>query len=256
MARDFNGSTDRLDFQSAMATTGRALTISIWAQFDIGTPGGGTSDYIVNSAVSGGGAGTFISQSSGGAGRLQFARLTSGTTRVVETNDNVVSTTGWHHILCTDTGLLASGSTAFYINGASVGIAVDTAGTGTETAADSGYSIGARASDDLRNFDGRFSAPGLWSRVLTPHERALLAKGFDPFMIKPGLVWAPDISYTIRERVRPGGLVTIDGTISAADPKLIRPGTARIYSFPTAAPGGFKAAFARNSNTVMNCRIA
>lgn len=186
--RDFNSSTDRIDYNSPFATNGQPITIAAWANFDVLSPGA-SSRFILNSAVSGGATGTVFAHQAGVNGGLQFIRVRAGgaTNRIVNSNINVFTNNVNVHVAAVDTGTLSSGNTTLYVNGVAVGLATDTAGSGTEDTANTGFSIGGRSSADDRNFDGKLGHVAVWNRALSAGEVEALAKGASPFLYPASL---------------------------------------------------------------------
>lgn len=217
MARDFNGSTDRIDYPSAFDTTGQAITIAMWAWFDESAPA--TNKYLFNSAISGGGAGTIFQQVGSSTTVLSFVRVGSTLLQLVS-DGNDFSTGTWHHVIVTHNGTMTSAADAhIYVDNGELGYS-STINGATETTANSGFQLGARASDDLRNHNGRIAEAGVWNRVISAGERAALAKGFPPsdfpYLLK---FYDPLIRSTGNRR---GGAATLDGTTVIQHPRIIR----------------------------------
>jgi len=216
MARDFNGSTDRIDYPSAFDTTGQPITISMWVWFDDSAPA--ANEYLFNSASSGGGTGTILFQETGIDRSLVFFRLGS-TAKTRGTGSAAFSTGTWTHVLATCDGVMTTGSSAhIYINGT---VFDDASANGaTETTANSGFQLGGRSSDDARNFDGRIAEVGVWNRVVSAGEIAALAKGFPPDHF-PYLLEFHDPLIRAAGNRR-GGAATLDGTTVIEHPRVIR----------------------------------
>lgn len=217
MARDFNGTTDRIDYASAFDMTGQAITISCWAWFDAFTPA--ANKYLFNSAISGGGAGVVFQQQGANDGMLSFFR--DGTTFLNRiSTSSVVATTAWYHLCVTHDGVFTTSSSIhIYRNGTEVSYLSGQNGA-TETTANSGFSIGGRTSDDLRNHDGRIAEMGIWNRVISAGEIRALSRGLKPnhfpYLLK---FYAP----LIRDPNDVRGLTaTLDGTTVIAHPRMLR----------------------------------
>ena len=151
--RDFNGSTDRIDWSSAGDLTGSALTISAWINSD---GFAGNSDYIFE-----------IHQSGNTAIGMQFY-LAATTNIYYQRGTGVTSvyrgvtaddfTGALTHVLVTHNGTLNDYTTIhIYVNGTEVTLAV-TNQNGSSVADPTGsWSVGGRIFDDSRNFDGKIS---------------------------------------------------------------------------------------------------
>lgn len=108
-------------------------------------------------------------------------------------------------------------------------------------------------------FDGDIEEAAIWNVALDNAEIMALAMGAPPYKVRRSALvayWPLGPSGGQLELDHWGVYpMTVTGAVNSAPSPFVRP-KAKIYSFPIAAAGGFKAAFARNSNTVMNCRIA
>jgi len=233
MARNFNGSTDRIDYASAFDTTGQAITISLWAQFDQPTPG--SSSYMFNSASSGGGPGLLLYVPAA-TNAIQFFRNGSGSQLDKTTTTGLFTNTGWYHILATHDGVMTTHSSVhIYINGTEPSYGGGTNGS-SEVTSNSGFELGGRSSDDARNFDGRLAEIGVWNRVLAAGEIAALAArcapSFFPRTLKfyPNLIQSPNGAWGI---ARTG---TLDGTTVVAHPPMRYPGLVQIASAAGGTP--------------------
>lgn len=234
MARDFNGTTDRIDYTSAFNTAGSPITISIWAWFDVLNPA--ASMFMFNSGITGGTSGTVFYQRTGANGTLAFFRNGStGLDRI--TSANVVSTGRWQHCLLTHNGVMTTAaSSKIFVNGIETDY-VTTSNGATETEANSGFSIGGRLSDDLRNFNGRLAEVGVWNRVLSHTEILFLANRYKPSRFPVGLKFYTPLNFDYADRISKSG--TLDGTTSIQHP-LIFDEPKRYYDklYVPAAAGG------------------
>lgn len=227
MPREFNGTTDRIDYGSALTTSGVAVSFAAWIYPDGVTPGA-TSRHLLASLVSGGSNGTTFNQASGLTGALNFTRVRATTNRTVNSAASVLSAGAWQHVVITDTGTLSTGQTAFYINGAAIGLGVDTAGSGTETTADQGFSVGGRIIDDARMYDGQLAHVAVYDRVLTAAEVSALYKGCPPTAIS-GLRFYARLAGDDYKNLYDGS-GTLDGTTvtQATQAFVYRPRLARL----------------------------
>lgn len=183
MARDFNGTTDRIDYGSAFDTTGQALTVAGWIWTDEITPA--TSKFIWNSAISSGGSGTVFFQNQS-LQSLGFTRVYSSGTSKLYTSAWTISTATWTHVAVTCPGT-ASGAVNFYYNGGVTPNTTTTNGSGTEATANSGFSLGGLVSADTRNWNGRMENMSVWNRVLSAAEILALARRAPPTYYGNGL---------------------------------------------------------------------
>ena len=183
-SRDFNGTTDRIDWASVFDTAGSALTISAWVNMDayIANP---LSAYVLGNHRSGDAAyGTVLAIA--WSGRLIFFR--NGATGLARYSlaANPVGTGAWVHILVTHSGSMTDYTTInLYINNVDRSDNTDAVNGAGEYAASGKWSIGGRIFDDARNVNGKIAQVGVWNRVLDATERANLAAGYAPDLAAP-----------------------------------------------------------------------
>jgi hypothetical protein len=218
VARDFNGSTDRIDYPSAFDTTGQAITISMWINADDDTPG--ANAFLFNSAVVGGTGGTVFYQVAGASTQLAFFRAGSLASLVHATTGSLFTAGTWAHVLATHDGVMTTGSSAhIYVNATEPSYVLTENGD-TELTANSGFSLAGRTADDARNWDGKMAEVGVWNRVLSAAEIAALAKAYPPndfpYLLK---FYAPLVRDAHNFR---GGADTLDGTTVYQHPRIIR----------------------------------
>jgi hypothetical protein len=215
MARDFNGSTDRLDWASQGNPTGSAFTASFWIDPDayahnsyylcIHDSGDASLGFIVNSA-----------------GNTAISSARHGTTDYIWAATGVSDLLGgtWHHILVTSNGGLLEGSIAIYLDGVSQAITF-TNGSGSETAHTGSWSLGGRIYSDTRNYDGSLGEVGVWDRVLSAGEIASLAAGATPDSFSTNLLFYYSAHTDTTTAKIGGAAATVDGTAYSSDHPLI-----------------------------------
>lgn len=235
MARDFDGTDDRIDWASVFTTSGQALTIAAWAWIDVLTPA--TASVLFCGSASGGNAGTLFLQTGGVNGRITFNRL--GSTTKVRTTVDTVGIGSWNHWLVTDDGSLTAANAHIYFNGTEPSYATTTNGA-TETAANSTWALGGLPVAAGNNWNGRLAEVGVWNRVLTAGEIALLARAFAPSFITPGLRFYCPVGGRSTEINRFGAASTTTvGTTYLEHPRVIYPGSAQeLVIAGAAAPAG------------------
>jgi len=222
VARDFNGNTDRIDYASPFDTTGQPITISVWLNKGSTT---GASEYIFNSASSGGGPGLLLYLPTGLGNAVQFFRNGSGS-QLDKTTTNTLSTDLWYNLIATHDGVMTTHSSVhIYIDGAEASYASGTNGS-SEITSNSGFEVGGRSVDDIRNLRGRVGELAVWNGVQTPGVIAALADRYAPSFFTDdlkfysSLVNHPDALYSTGAS-RTG---TLDGTtVFAGHPPIIYP---------------------------------
>lgn len=224
-SRDFNGSTDRIDWSNVANLSGQAVTISAWVRLDA-YPAAGRTAYILGTHRSGDTAYAlaFGLMENGG---LTFFR--SGTTVLVKDSAaSAVATGAWVHVLVTHDGVMTTHSSVhIYRNGTELSYAGQTNGAG-EYAGTGRWSLGGRYYDDLRNLDGKIAQVAVWNRVLTASEIANLAAAHAPDLVDGG----SSLKFHFRGNTNSlvaavGGTGTADGTTQLTG---VGNGPAIIYS--------------------------
>jgi hypothetical protein len=183
-SRDFNGSTDRIDWANVYNPSGQAFTIHAMINPDAVNK----TEYILNMGISTGLGIALNCQGATLVGSLQL--YISGTNPMFHNSQNNFLTTGaWQRIITTRSATFGnpSGVIRFFRNGTESSYQNASNGSGTEGAFTGGWSMGGRASDDTRNWDGKLAQVAVWNRVLTDAERAQLDAGQAPDTISSGL---------------------------------------------------------------------
>jgi hypothetical protein len=227
VARDFNGSTDRIDYANVFDpnAASTALTISAWVYMDSIT----TDQYFVTFHNSADTQQVVIAWSRGAShsGRIGVSRTFTGgslfESRDRYGTDNFDGSVWEHFLVESDSGQLSTGMEC-YIDDVVPGTTSSGSASGSAVAATGTLSIGARIFDNNRNFNGRMAEVGIWDRTLVADERGALAKGFSPLHFRRGLrSYIPLIGRKDIDRV--GGQVpTYDGTVAIPHPRIIYPG--------------------------------
>ena len=222
MARDFDGSTDRIDYASIQDVANQAQTFAAWVYPDADN----VSQYVFHVGPSG--DGTFAHPFwFADTGLMRFTHTTDDIDIFRSSSGAVFSTGSWQHFVWTWDGGLTITNIHMYVNGSEVAYAGGVNGTGNQIAATGTWSLGARVSDDLRNINGRIAAPGWWNRVLGLGEITGLVKGYSPLFYLNGLQFAPDLIRNQRDEIS-GQAGTLDGTTVIAHPSIIFPANVRV----------------------------
>ena len=221
MARDFNGSTDRLDWSSIGNLTGSPITISAWVYSD---GPAGNADYILCLHRTGDTAfGLAFSIPSPTA--MNFYRVGNTSINVIGGVAN--SWAGWLHFLVTHDGTFTDATKVhIYRNGTELEYGTQQNGV-TEATINGSLSLGGRIFDDARNFDGKLAEVGVWDRVLSAGEIAALAAGTEPDIYPTDLLFYYSGRTDTTTAEVGGAVATADGTsYNAAHPQMVNALTA------------------------------
>lgn len=176
-SRDFNGTTDRIDWANVADLKDHALTISLWVYLDA-IPANGYLFCIHQSGDTAVAMYFNVSHTSGDF--VSFGVL--GATNMQRASDANNPTTGaWINYSVTWDGVItnATGVHIYKTGTECASYSVTTDGA-TSVTATGKWSLGGRYYDDARNMDGKIAQVGVWNRVLTATEIANLAAGYAP----------------------------------------------------------------------------
>jgi hypothetical protein len=210
--REFNGTTDRIDWASIYNPAGTATTISVWVKLDVIN----TASYILSigdgttfgMTVMASGAATVGSLELLVSGAAPMARITVG---------SVVKAGIWTNIIMIYDGTFGSYTHCkIYVNGVECTYSDGGSLTGTapEGAHTGSWSAGGRIVDDARNFDGRIAQIAVWDRVLTAGEIVNVSGGNSPDYVPTNLrFWFPGDTSDLHDLITTT-LGSVDGTSS------------------------------------------
>lgn len=235
MARDFNGSTDRIDYSSPRDAR-EAHTVACWFKMDAAPSVAG---YLLTVHSSGDAGLRVIFNIGSGVDALTdnvVWQVAGWTSNIYRTSDHRMSTGVWTHLCATYDGGTESTGIGLFINGAEDAYRTTGPSGSGPAAADGSWSLMGRIYDDNRNLDGQMANFGYWNRVLSLAEIQMLADGFAPRCIPRGLKFAPDLVREIRDPVS-GRTGTADGTSVVAHPRTVWPVSGRMVARVTAAAG-------------------
>lgn len=171
MARDFNGTTDRIDWANVQDMADTALTISMWVYFD--NYASGLDEYLLCSHESGdANVGWIFWKTSTDRLRISRFDVTGWDNLYSDRGDTGVPSNGvWTHLITTDDG---AGNGEVYVNNATPSSSGSGTTSGTPNDSAGSWSIGGRIYDDNRNFNGKIAEVGVWNRVISSSERSIL----------------------------------------------------------------------------------
>lgn len=217
MARDFNGTTDRIDYANILDAGATPCTVSVWLYRDIGDRDEYVLNFNQNGDASRGGPVFFFNSDL--AGRVAIYLYTDDVAGF--RNANETTTGSWVHWIFTWDGGLTAANWHIYKNNSEVSYAGTTNAVGNILDGQGKWSLGGRTQDDNRNFDGKIAELGYWNRVLSAGERKGLAAGYSPRFYPNGLKFAPDLIRDQRDPIS-GKTGTLDGTTVSSHPRVIR----------------------------------
>jgi hypothetical protein len=225
MARDFNGSTDRIDYANIWdPNSGPSnVTFAAWLWLDDNT----ISHKVLTINQSGDTAAGFICDAIGATqtGALNvFRKWSTGSANHWRYGSGNISQGAWVHVLVeSDSGGNQDGMEN-YVDGSLPGSTSNTSGSGSVTGAPGTWSLGGRTFSDVQVLDGRIAEPAVWDRLLAADEIAALAKGFSPLHFRRGLRWHTKLIGRKDIDIIGGTTPTYDGSAVIEHPRIIYPG--------------------------------
>jgi hypothetical protein len=190
-------------------------------------------------AGGGGGLGRLFDKTNGGTGQILYVNDSTGNIvsstyigSVEITHTATAPATGtWFDVVVTVATTSTTTTTQIYLNGVPVLDTTSTPGGSRNDAASTVLTIGNRASDNARNWDGLIAFAVVWERLLTPAEaRAVASNPWQLFQpAQPKLYLVPTASGSDTP-VNPGvGAITVTGYApTIAQPHGVAPGVGAI----------------------------
>jgi hypothetical protein len=218
MARDFDGNDDIIRWNNGWAYSPTSpLTVSWWAAIDSYA----STKYIWNiEATNAPGVGVFCYT---GNNKQIYVEVLGSTTSIIKylINASTAAGSGWNHWAFVFAGNATASNSLLYLNGTPLST-TDQNGVGLYDTATGYISLGNRATDLERDYDGRLAEFGVWNRALGAGEIAQLAAGFSPLTIPKGLKFAPRLAGTELLDPISGTVGTATGTTVAAHPSNVK----------------------------------
>lgn len=231
MSFDFNGSTDRVDYNSVFSPRSTAITVAAWVYLDALA----NISYVWTAHVDDNS--TFVAMfyiKTDGTLGFQMENCTPSGRGYVETTASRVGTGAWYHIAASyDNSWNANGIKA-YVNGTDYSSGRSLVGATTITGGGK-WSIGGRYYDDARNVDGRIAEVGVWKRALSVDEILSLARGYSPYLLPRLLYFAPSLVNKAHDPIS-NQSGTLDGTAEYQHPNILyaaNPVVGRHYEAPS-----------------------
>jgi hypothetical protein len=220
VARDFDGSTDRIDYANVYAPGSGAITFAGWVFPDVVNVDQrlvaihDSGDTDVELAAS-------IDPFTEDGGLAYLLDWTTGLSFRERYGTGDLATGSWQHFIVQSTD--GSGTNAeCWVDGAIPGSTSTGDGSGSAESTAGTWSLGGAVHADTENLNGRLAEVAVWDRILTADERNALAKGHSPLFFRNGLrFYAP----LIRDEraIIPGDGGTLDGTAVIEHPRIIMP---------------------------------
>ena len=232
MARDFNGTTDRINCASGIdLSTLSGYTACMWIYRDAGSA---DREYFYSFESSGSDISVLWFDGSERIGH-SLARATTGQSHTIAAGS--IPDTTWTHVAFTWDGGTSQDGMTIYVDGSAVTKVAGVDGSGAVTATDA-HAIGGRTADDNRNFDGKYAECAIWGVDLGASQILELAKGKPPENVARGSL----ISYLplVRglEDLATGTSATADGTTVYTHPRIYRQSSNILQFPPVVAAGG------------------
>jgi hypothetical protein len=217
------GSTDIITSTLAAKSTLRSYHVKAYR---LGDGGGGFGRIWEDSAI--------VDQFIFNSATYQFTREFS--TADGQWSRTSPATSTWVDIVLTYDGSSVANDPVYYENGSALAMSEDNTPEGSITNTSGAYSLGNRASDSARNWDGMLAEFAVWDVILDAAEAAALGKGVSPLLIRPASLveYIPMIRDNVSFRrsaptvtatgiqphpsvIYPGGLRTFNGVVGAGD---------------------------------------
>lgn len=234
MARDFDGSSDYLEYAGTRITAA-PLTLAAWFNTDSAAANQTVVAFSRSTTTTEG----FRLQVTATGDLVSAVTTAGGTARTASTSTSFTTGT-WHHGCAV---FASTTSRAAYIDGGSKG----TNGTSSSPTNIDRTTVGVRYSSGslTDHFDGRIGEVGIWNVALTDDEVAVLARGVSPRRVRPNsLVYCWRVmGKTSPEPPFAGSgedALTVSGSPAlAAHPRVLdSSGWPRIVAVAAAAGGG------------------
>jgi hypothetical protein len=211
MARDFNGTTDRIDWTSIANLAGTAVTISGWLYLDAMAHNSYMLCINNNTATYG------IILSWNTSGQFQFFRDGSTTLYRITATNFVLPTGSWVHVLATHDGVMTTATSIHLYKNGTESPTYDSTNNGAGEPSQTGvWSVGGRLQDDARNVDGRIAEVAVWNTVLSSTLITKLAAGYSPQFFPTNLIfYVPLLGTSVTDRIS-GTVGTPDGTSTSS----------------------------------------
>ncbi len=187
MARQFNGSTDKIDADSAVLNMSgqQAFSFAFWAKATI------AQSNVLNpfGNANSGAAGPFFQAQGDASGKLVYAArsLTSGSSDTT-TSTAVYFDNTWHH--CVVTQPSGSSTLSIYIDGVLDHTFARTSLSNNTTQTFNTLSFGyLHRNTSAQFFAGALADVAAWTRTITAQEVALLGSGAEASLLAPNHYW-------------------------------------------------------------------
>ena len=218
MAREFDGSTDRIDYSPFVDLNASAISVSMQVWWDNFTDS--ASSYLMAYADAGGTQSLICWKTSGNALRISRFKTTSAEMARIERSGAGLPSSGvWTSVIW----MLEAGATItngnIFVNGAEPAGGSDFASAGTENDYTT-HAVGGKPDDNTRNHNGRIANVGIWNRLLTADEIHTL--GFhetSPLALRNGLVHFSPLVRSVNDAY--GAVGTLDGTTVIEHPRTV-----------------------------------
>jgi hypothetical protein len=182
MARDFNGSTDRLDWANFFNPQSQDISISMWVYADSLT--GPATFATVRTGVDSSESFALWLDSSNRFSLIRYNTLNAFYTMVEASGTNFPSTGSWFHLYAhNDYSETPTNGYVLTVDNSTLGTTNYYGPTGTERSGSGKWSFGGLEYADTQNFDGKLAEVGVWNRILSTDERTMLSNGMAPTKI-------------------------------------------------------------------------
>lgn len=222
MARDFNGSTDRIDYANVFDPKDDDFSCSMWVYADVTNQ----NQYLLTIHNATDTLQGLVCWNAGGTndGEVMMQRATTGADyQQGRWGAGDLGTGVWTHLFFESGSSGLPADMECYVD--NVIPPSEFEGGGPSERVHSGsWSIGGRIQNNTRNFNGRVAELGVWDRLMTADERNALAKAFSPLFFRRGLRYYTKLLGRKDIDIVSGKTPTYDGTTVIEQPRIFYPG--------------------------------
>lgn len=223
MARDFDGSDDRILFTTHADTNG-LTTLSIAFRYlrDIDSNGSPNRNIAWKGGSWPNNYNWFIQED---ASIFFFRAKWTGSSTGGTWNRPLPSLNTWYNSVITYDGSSTSNDPIWYEDGSVLTLSENTTPSGSRGGDNTGLAIGSGHDGSYERWDGKIAYFAIWNRILSAAEALAISKGFAPWRFPRGLVFDSrlDGNGSTEYDLARGAAGTVTGAAKYDNPRIILP---------------------------------